>query len=110
MRRTERQSPYAHTVSVLREGCRSETMKESCLCEVIGCDSQACWLLVVCQDVYHEDFLCDSHWQLLHLHDPRLASRYTHLSSLLAEGLGLMTGVPTANRQRICGSASHSDT
>ncbi len=58
-------------------------MQEECCCEVIGCERQASWLLVVRQDTRSEDCLCAIHWELLHLQNPRQADRYTPLPACL---------------------------
>jgi hypothetical protein len=90
-------------------------MLEDFCCEVIGCEERACWLLVLCQDNYSEEFLCNAHWELLNHHDPQRASHYTHLSSVLAEGMGLMEALPPkpdAGQQlsAASGAANHSGT
>ncbi len=72
-------------------------MQEGYLCEVIGCEEQACWLLVGPQDNSSEEYLCSAHWETLNHRDPRRASLYTHLSSLPGEGMGLLDIAPTAN-------------
>ena len=68
-------------------------MNAAC-CEVIGCDRQARWLLVVREHLYSEDYLCDRHWDLLHLKTPVVASHYAFIPSLLAEDTDLPIGDP----------------
>lgn len=71
-------------------------MPEAWICDVIGYSNPVCWLLVVRQHIYSEDLLCALHWEFLHRHNPRRASGYTHLSSQLAEGMGLLAAAPPA--------------
>ncbi len=69
-------------------------MQESSFCEVIGCGGQACWLLVGHQEIYSEGLLCNIHWVLLHLHNSRRASRYTHLSDRIGQSPAASTENP----------------
>ena len=84
-RRSRNQGQEAYGVSSAHS---VEGMPDTPFCEVIGCGEEVCWVLVLSQDVHSADCLCNHHHKLLHSQDSNRASRYTHLSRQLKEGVG----------------------
>ena len=50
------------------------------LCEVIGCSQHAVWKLLVSDNPNAEDYLCDHHWKMLHMHKGCQTASYASIT------------------------------